>query len=64
MEKVSKDNLTKNERQALNELKDDSEIIIKKADKGNVLIIMSKSFYRDKLVINDHLDTPKNRAKY
>ena len=58
IEKVSTDNLTKSERQALNELKDDSEIIIIKADKGNVLIIMSKSFYRDKLVVNDHLNTP------
>ena len=52
------DNLNRQERKALQELKTDSEIVIKKADKGNTLIVMSTNFYRDKLVINDHLSTP------
>ena len=51
-------NLTLQERQALKELKNDKSIVIKKSDKGNALIIMSTEFYRDKLVLNDHLNTP------
>ena len=32
------------------------EIVIKKSDKGNTLIIIQKEYYRDKLVLNDHLN--------
>ena len=35
----------------------DPDIVIKKADKGNVLLLMDKEFYRDKLVLQDHLYT-------
>lgn len=50
-------NLTRGERTALQTLKDTDDIIIKKADKGNVLVVMDTTFYRDKLVLNDHLNT-------
>ena len=64
-----KDNLTREERTALREIKEATDIVIKKADKGNTLVILSKDFYRDKLVLADHLDTdtygkaPKNADK-
>ena len=49
------DNITQNERIALTELSKADDIIIKKADKGDTLVIMDKEFYRDKLVLQDHL---------
>ena len=52
-----KANLSKEESQALKQLKSYSDIIIKKADKGNMLIVLDIEFYRDKLVLNDHLNT-------
>ena len=52
----SRDNLTRNERQALSKLKK-TNLVIKKADKGDTLIIMEPEFYRDKLVFKDHLST-------
>ena len=54
------DNLNETERMALKELSDlsNNDIIIKKADKGNTLVIMDKEFYRDKLVLEDHLSSP------
>ena len=59
LQQRSEDNLTKTERVALSELKDLSktDIIIKKADKGNTLVIMDIPFYRDKMVLGDHLNT-------
>ena len=51
------DNLTQTERQALKQLKSFTDIIIKKADKGNTLVILDTEFYRDKLVLADHLNT-------
>lgn len=54
---VTPDNLSQSERQALKELKSAKDIIIKKADKGNTLVIMDTKFYRDKLVLSDHLET-------
>ena len=51
-----KDNLSLAERNALEELRLGNEIIIKKADKGNTLVIMDKTFYKDKLIM-DHLNT-------
>ena len=53
-----KDNLRPAERTALDELKTYDDIILKKADKGNTLIVMDSEFYRDKLVLQDHLLTP------
>ena len=38
------------------------KIIIKKADKGNTLIVMDQQFYRDKLVLQDHLQTSTYRT--
>ena len=43
--KKTKDNLTKNERKALNELKRNPNIIIKKADKRSSIVIMDKADY-------------------
>ena len=37
-------------------MKSANDIVIKKADKGNTLVIMDMEFYRDKLVIMDHLE--------
>ena len=54
---VTTDNLSQAERQALSEMKAAKDIIIKKADKGNTLVIMDTSFYRDKLILSDHLQT-------
>ena len=51
------DNLSHAEREALAELKLAKDIVIKEADKGSSLIIMDKEFYRDKLVLEDHLQT-------
>lgn len=52
----SVDNLSPTERDALKQLKSNSELIIKKDD--NVLVIMDKQFYSGKLVLQDHLSTP------
>ena len=51
------DNLTQGEKIALKELKTAQDIVIKKADKGNILVVMDTEFYRDKLVMKDHLST-------
>ena len=53
----SKSNLSPEEQNALAQLLQNDEIIIKPADKGGCLVIMNKEFYRDKLVMNDHLNT-------
>ena len=51
-----RDNLTPGERRALNDLKSDPSVVIKKADKGNVLVVLNKDFYRNqiKLILNDN----------
>ena len=49
--------MNQSERKALKELKSANDIVIKKADKGNTLVVMDTEFYRDKLVIADHLET-------
>ena len=53
------DNITYSERIALKEIEDliRTDLIIKKADKGNTFVVMDSSYYRDKLVIADHLDS-------
>ncbi len=50
-------NTTKKESDALRNLKLYDDIIIKKADKGGMLVIMDIDFYRDKMVLGDHLST-------
>ena len=55
------DNLTLLERTAIKELSEMSDIIIKKADKGNTLVVMDTEYYRDKLILNDHLYTETYR---
>ena len=56
-QKQVEDNLTEEERTALKELTENDEIIIKKADKSGNFVLLDKSFYRDKLVLKDHLTT-------
>ena len=51
------DNLTVSERSALAELKRNSNIVIKPADKGSSIVVMNTQYYRDKLVLGDHLLT-------
>ena len=51
------DNLSAAERNALADLKNNSDIVIKPADKGSSIIIMNAKYYRDKLVLGDHLLT-------
>ena len=50
-------NLTLSEQIALKEMKAmcSTDIEIKKADKGSAFVILDKDYYRDKLVLNDHL---------
>ena len=52
-----KDNLTLDERNALLDLNNISDIIIQKADKVNTLVIMDREFYVEKLIKNDHLES-------
>ena len=51
------DNISQQERKALDNLKQDQNIVIKTSDKSGGFVIMDKSFYRDKLVLSDHLQT-------
>ena len=44
------DNLSKVERNSLEGLCLDDEVIFKKADKANALIIMDKTLYKDKII--------------
>ena len=55
--KNSNDNLTKQERKALAELQEDTNLIIRKADKGNTLVLMEKDYYCDTLIMKQHLNT-------
>lgn len=47
--KSCKDNLSKEERNALKRLQNNNEIVIKEADKGGAICIMDKAFYREKM---------------
>ena len=51
------DNITKLERNALDDLVKNEEIIIKKADKGGCIVIMDTDWYKNKLVLETHLYT-------
>ena len=57
----TEDNLDSAERNALQELQNMENIVIKEADKGGALVIMDKKFYEEKLVLADHLS---NRDTY
>ena len=48
-------NLSPQEIQAIKEFKSFTDIIIKKADKSNTMIVMDNDFYRNKLVLQGHL---------
>ena len=45
-----KNNLPRNEQDALKSLKDDESIIIKEADKGGAIIIMDTEYYKEKVL--------------
>ena len=51
------DNLTKQERKALKELQEHQDLVIRKADKGNTLVLMDKDCYCNTLVMKHHLNT-------
>ena len=57
----TKGNLSKNELQALSELKQDQTIIIKEADKGGAFVIMDRDFYEKS--ITDMLNDSKTYQK-
>ena len=50
-----KQNISRDEQQALNNLKNDANIIIKQADKGGAIVIMDKSHYKEMVLeqLND-----------
>ena len=50
-------NLTKQERRALTQLQEDQDLVIRKADKGNTLVLMDKDYYFNTLVLKHHLNT-------
>ena len=59
-EKFTEDNLDKEERKALEEMKSlcDGSLVLKKADKSNTFVIMDSSDYKENLVLKGHLHTP------
>ena len=61
-----KDNLTWKQKRALNELKNNKEIIIKEADKGSAVVIMSKHFYKSKIleILNDSNNYEKTSKNF
>ena len=50
-------NVTDEERRAVKELAVNKNIVIKRADKTNIFVVMDSEFYRNKLVLNDHLSS-------
>ena len=46
------DNLTKQERKGLEELQEDQNVFIRKADKCNTLVLINKDYYSNRLVMN------------
>ena len=50
-------NLTKQERRALSQLQEDQDLVIRKADKGNTLVLMDKDYYFNTLAVKHHLNT-------
>ena len=54
---ITIDNLTKEDRKAIEDLRNDTQIIIKMADKGGSLVIMDRDYYKTKLVMENHLQS-------
>ena len=54
---IKRSNLTKEEQNALHELRGDSEILIFEADKGGAVVVMDRTYYADKILemLNDPL---------
>ena len=52
-EKRFRDNLPNSERKALNELRKNDDTVIKEADKGGTVVIMSKTYYYE--MVMEHL---------
>ena len=47
---IKRSNLTKEEQNALHELRGDSEILIFAADKGGAVVVMDRTYYADKIL--------------
>ena len=63
---IPDNNLTKDEQQALKQLKNDNNIVILPAEKGSVTVVMDKTDYFDKMdsLVNDkqtHLDATRRQ---
>ena len=57
-------NLTKNELVALKNLKNDESIVIKEADKGSMVVILDKTFYKEKMLMTlSNTDVYKKHKK-
>ena len=50
-------NISNGEAHALKSLKSQKDIVIKKADKGGMFVVLDSEFYSKKMVLKDHLDT-------
>ena len=52
---IKRSNLTKEDQNALHELREDSEILIFEADKGGAVVVMDRTYYADKILemLND-----------
>ena len=57
--KIFTDNLTKEQKASITELKENENIILKKSDKGGGSVIMDKEYYINHIVLNNsHLSNP------
>ena len=68
MKDIKSSNLTKEEQNALQELRGNSEILIFEADKGGAVVVMDRTYYADKILekLNDSLtkeETTPNKDK-
>ena len=57
---TNKDNLTQDERKALEDLKKavhNFDIVLRSADKGNSIVLMNHDYYNEKLIKEQHLNT-------
>ena len=56
-EKTTKNNLSYKQKQAIKNLQENENIIIKEADKGSAVVIIGKTYYRTiiKKILNDEL---------
>ena len=59
----TKDNLTLEERKALEDIEGNEDIVIKEADKGGALVILDREFYERKMIMADHLNDTSTYAK-